>query len=180
MFAQFGLSRPPFEGPTTEVQKPSNAQSFFVLLPLDVPTKLFGEGWAVTFFEVCYKVEGAAYITHTTLAQGRSAVAADAAGEFVVAWTSYQQESASSGAGVFARRFDASGSPITGELAVNSYTTGDQKGVAVASDPLGNVAVVWWSVAQDGAGTGVYTQRFDASGAPIGVETPVNSFTSAY
>jgi hypothetical protein len=46
-------------------------QSVFVLLPLDVPTKLFGEGWAVTSLEVCYQAEGTAYIDHTELKQGR-------------------------------------------------------------------------------------------------------------
>jgi hypothetical protein len=116
--------------------------------------------------------------THTTLAQGLSAAAGDAAGEFVVAWTSYGQDG--SGAGVFAQRYDAFGSALGGEFPVNSFTTGDQKGVKVATDPTGNFAVVWWSDGQDGSNPGVYTQRFDPSGSPIGVETRVNSFTTGF
>ncbi len=110
----------------------------------------------------------------TTLAQGVPAVAADGAGNFVVTWTSYQQDG--NGAGVFARRY-AAGVP-QGEFQVNSFTTGDQKGVGIAADPGGDTAVVWWSAGQDGSGSGILTRRFDGAGLPVLGEQLVNSFTS--
>ncbi len=111
---------------------------------------------------------------YTTLAQGIPAVAADSAGNFVVTWTSYEQDG--NGAGVFAQRY-ASGIP-QGEFAVNTFTTGDQKGVGIAADPGGDTAVVWWSVGQDGSGAGIVTRRFDGAGLPVLGEQPVNVFTT--
>jgi hypothetical protein len=69
-----------------------------------------------------------------------SAVATDGAGNFVVTW--------SSGYGgietdVFARRFDALGSPRGADFRVNTYTTGGQREAAVASDAWGNFLVGW-------------------------------------
>lgn len=112
--------------------------------------------------------------TFTTLAQGLSAVAADALGNFVVSWTSYQQDG--NGAGVFARRFVA-GVPQS-EFQVNTFTTSDQKGVAAAADPTGDTALVWWSVGQDGNDAGIYTRRFDVAGTPVLGEQLVNTFTT--
>ncbi len=116
--------------------------------------------------------------TYTTLLQEIPAVAGDASGAFVVAWTSYLQEGPALGSGVYAQRFDASGAPQGGEFHVNSYTTADQKGVSLAAEPGGEFAAVWWSVGQDGSAEGVYTQRYDAGGVPIGGEEPVNLTTS--
>jgi hypothetical protein len=112
--------------------------------------------------------------TFTTLAQGVSAVAAAGAGDFVVAWTSYQQDG--NGAGVFAKRFVA-GTPQT-EFQVNTSTLGDQKGVAVAADAAGETAIAWWSVGQDGSGPAVVTRRFASTGTPLSAEQIVNSFTT--
>jgi hypothetical protein len=116
----------------------------------------------------------------TQYAQGRAAVASDGTNGFVVAWTSFQQEGPSGGAGVYAQRFDSAGNPIAGEFAVNSYTTGDQTHVAVAVDPAGNTAVVWTSNPQDGSNAGVYRQLFDSAGGLLGGEEPLNQFTTNY
>jgi hypothetical protein len=58
-------------GPVTAVAKPGISTTFMVLLPMDVPTRLFGEQWEVTSVEACYKVEGTAYISSSELRQGR-------------------------------------------------------------------------------------------------------------
>jgi hypothetical protein len=110
----------------------------------------------------------------TTLAQGVPGVAATGPGNFVVAWTSYQQDG--NGAGVFGKRIVA-GVPQT-EFPVNTTILDDQKGVGVAGDPTGDSAVVWWSVGQDGSGPGIYTRRFDTGGAPLTGEQPVNTFST--
>jgi hypothetical protein len=112
----------------------------------------------------------------TTGAQTVPAIAADAAGNFVVAWQSDDQDG--SGAGIVARRFDLSGVPLGGDFVVNTYTTGAQTSPAVAMDADGDFVVAWSSDGQDGALTGIYAQRFNSTGAPQGAEFHVNTFTT--
>jgi hypothetical protein len=114
--------------------------------------------------------------TYTTADQNRPSVATDADGNFVVVWTSAGQDQ--SGDGVFARRFDAAGTPLGAqEFRVNAYTTGYQALARVALDAAGRMIVVWTSDGQDGSWTGVFGRRFDASGT-AGPEFPVNSYTT--
>jgi hypothetical protein len=115
----------------------------------------------------------------TTQAQYAPAVAADANGDFVVAWRDYGP-SAGLSQEIVARRFDAAGSPLGPSFQVNAFTTGLQNTAAVASDPAGNVTIVWESP-QDGSLGGIYARRFDASGNPVGAtEFRVNAFTTGY
>jgi hypothetical protein len=48
----------------------------------------------------------------------------------------------------------------------------------VDADSDGNFVVVWGSP-QDGAGGGVFGQRYDSSGSPLGAEFRVNSYTTS-
>lgn len=57
----------------------------------------------------------------TTL-ESRSHVAVDAQGNYVVTWTSYGQDNPDGGPGVYARRYDASGNPLSDEFRVNTHT----------------------------------------------------------
>jgi hypothetical protein len=115
--------------------------------------------------------------TYTTGAQRYPVVAAGSAGStFVVVWASGAQDG--SGYGVFGQRYDASGAPLGSEFRVNTNTTADQEDPAVAADPLGNFVVVWQSTGQDGSGDGIFGQRYDSSGAPIGPEFRVNAYTT--
>lgn len=69
---------------------------------------------------------------------------------------------------------------------VNTYTEGDQLVSAVAGNGNGRFVAVWSSgwiyepqrPTQDGSGFGVYAQVYDASGARIGAEIPVNQTTA--
>ena len=45
-------------------------------------------------------------------------------------------------------------------------------------DHLGNFVIVWDSQGQDGDKSGVYGQRYDASGAALGLEFRVNTATA--
>ena len=115
--------------------------------------------------------------TYTTSVQSRPAVALDAAGNFVVVW----QRAAGPFAppslfpiGVMAQRYASTGLPLGGEFRVNSYNT-PQYWPAVASDPTGNLVVTWSS--WDGSQTDVVAQRFMATGAPLGGQFRVNTFT---
>jgi hypothetical protein len=72
----------------------------------------------------------------------------------------------------------AQGNPLGGEFRVNTFTTGSQGRAEVASDPSGNFVVVWPSQNQDGSVGGVFGQRYASSGAPLGSEFRVNSYTT--
>jgi hypothetical protein len=63
-------------------------------------------------------------------------------------------------------RWAVGGVPLGNEFRVNTYTTSDQSRPSVATDPHGNVLVVWQSNGQDGSGTGIYAQRLGGL-API-------------
>jgi hypothetical protein len=114
--------------------------------------------------------------TYTTGTQSRARIAMDAGGNFVVIWRSNGQDGL--GFGVYGQRYDAAGVPRGGEFRVNTYTTNDQGLSAVAMDPAGNFVVVWSSDTQDGAAYGVFGQRYDAAGAPLGGEFQVNTYTT--
>ena len=114
--------------------------------------------------------------TSTTGDQRYAAVASDAGGNFVVVWSSDGQDGESGG--IFARRFDAGGSPLGGEFQVNTYTTDNQLFPAVGSDAAGNFVVVWESNNQDGDSIGVFGRRFGADGNPTSAEFPVNTYAT--
>jgi hypothetical protein len=94
----------------------------------------------------------------TTGYLGYLSVAADDDANFVVAWTNLDGMGGFDG--VTARRYDAAGVPRGGEFRVNTYTTGRQMDLKVASDSAGNFVGAWASLEQDGDGDGVYVQRY--------------------
>ena len=114
--------------------------------------------------------------TYTTSYQYFPAVAMDSSGNFVVVWASIGQDG--DGAGVFARRYDSTGTARGGEFQINVTTTGDQGQPAVASDASGNFVVVWTAANLDGSGYAVAGRRFDASGNPRSGEFPINTYTT--
>jgi hypothetical protein len=116
--------------------------------------------------------------TYTTGLQRYGVVAASPDGSFVIAWTSFEQDG--SNGGVFARRFDRTGTPLGFEFRVNTYTTSDQSLPTIASDALGNFVIVWSSFPQDGSNVGVFGQRFSATGGALGAEFRVNTYTTGY
>lgn len=116
--------------------------------------------------------------THTTQVQASPSVAFDSSGNFVVVWNSNLQDG--SLPGIYAQRFGGSGGPLGSEFRVNTYTTGDQRLSSVACDASGGFVVSWTSYLQDGSGWGVFGQRYGATGAPLGGEFRVNTFTTDY
>jgi hypothetical protein len=102
-------------------------------------------------------------------------VAADDGGNFVIAWTLSKHNGDDD---VLARRYDDAGAPIGAEFRVNTYTTNDQRDPAVATTPDGGFVVVWSSDEQDGDGDGIFCQRYDSAGQPVGIEFQVNADTA--
>jgi hypothetical protein len=113
--------------------------------------------------------------THTPDFQIAPDVAADAAGNFVVVWTSRDQDG--SDYGIFGQRFDAAGIPAGPEFGVNAYATGRQWLPAVARE-AGGAFMVTWTTVDSYALEKVVGQRFDANGTKVGEEFRVNTFTT--
>ena len=114
--------------------------------------------------------------TFTTSIQRLAKVAMDADGDFVVTWASFDQDGSSYG--IYAQRYSAAGVAQGSEFRVNSFTTGSQSFSTVAMDADGDFVVTWQSSGQDGSGSGVYAQRYNAAGVAQGSEFRVNSFTA--
>jgi phosphoheptose isomerase len=111
--------------------------------------------------------------TVTADPQTSPAVGSDAAGNFVVAWTSDDQDGPDYG--VFAQRFNAAGVPQATEFQVNTYTPGSQSLPAVALSTSGDFVITWTSFGQDGSSNGVFARRFDAAGTAQASEFRVNT-----
>jgi hypothetical protein len=69
--------------------------------------------------------------------------------------------------------------PLGPDFQVNTYTTFVQGEPDVAVLPDGGFVVVWDSWNQVGVGRDVFAQRYDASGARVGGEFRVNSYTTS-
>jgi hypothetical protein len=111
----------------------------------------------------------------TDRGQGFAETCSTPSGEFVVVWQGYDEESL----GVLGQRYDALGVPAGSEFQVNSYTTEGQWQPSVCCHDRGFV-VTWTSSHQDGHLSGIFGQRFDASGSAAGDEFQVNeNWTSA-
>lgn len=105
--------------------------------------------------------------------QDAAAIAISNDGSFIVTWDSEDQDG--DGRGLFGQRFDPEGNPVAAEFQINSETSGNQDNSAVAFGPNGEFVVVWESDDQDGSGSGIFGQRFDAEGVAVGGEFQVNS-----
>ncbi|MBL8396670.1 MAG: hypothetical protein JNL84_00795, partial [Candidatus Accumulibacter sp.] len=98
-------------------------------------------------------------------------------GGYVTVWQSNLQDGWNNG--VYGQRYDAKGVPVGSEFQINTYTPGQQYEPTVAGLNGGGFVVAWRSDGQDGSGAGVYAQRFDGNGVPVGNEFLVNSTTSS-
>ncbi len=111
--------------------------------------------------------------TYTTGYQFSPTVAVRDDNSFVVVW------STASGTiyDIVGQRYDATGARIGGEFMVPSNTAGAQQAANVRMRATGEFTVTWL----DGTGTPtaeLFARRFDASGAPIGAQFQVNTYTT--
>ena len=114
--------------------------------------------------------------TNTTNDQLYAGVAMDVNGNFVITWSSINQDT--SGYGIFAQRFDSTGAYVGGEFQVNTTFANDQIYSQVAMDADGDFVIVWESEGQDGSGRGIYGQRYSSAGVAQGTEFLVNTTTA--
>ncbi len=113
--------------------------------------------------------------------QAGAAVSRGRNGDFVAVWTSEESSgNDSSGFSIQGRLYSADGTPQGGEFQVNTYTTGTQQANAVAKDVDGDFVVIWQSNGSndtDSSGFSVQGRRYAASGAPLGEQFQVNTYT---
>ncbi|MBF0270109.1 MAG: FecR domain-containing protein [Alphaproteobacteria bacterium] len=102
----------------------------------------------------------------STYDQSQVALTTLSNGRFVVTWQSGGQDG--SGSGIFARLYSAAGVAQGDEFQVNSFTNLDQSFPSISALADGGFVVTWQSVGQDGSDNGIFGQRFDASGQPVG------------
>ncbi len=97
--------------------------------------------------------------TPATGAHGHPKIASDPSGNFVVAW----EDLTAGGSAVLVRRFNASGTALSGQLTVDPSPTGAQHDPVVAANAAGDFVVAWdeLGVVQDGSGAAVLALLFD-------------------
>jgi hypothetical protein len=97
-------------------------------------------------------------------------------GDFVVVWTSEGEDAG--GTAVVARRYSSAGAALGAAFVVNTTTAGSQTRPTAAMNDAGAFFVAW-QTPNDGNTTGVFGQRYDDTGTPIGVEFIVNPTIAA-
>jgi S-layer family protein len=115
--------------------------------------------------------------TFTTGFQTNPSVAQDAAGNFVVVWQGGANQDGGRD-GIFGQRFGPTGVRLGAEFRVNTYTLNYQQYPGVAMADNGRFVVVWQSLEQEGAGWGIYAQRYATDGTALGPEMHINGFTT--
>ncbi len=139
-----------------------------------------GDSWSIFAkrYDAAGIPQGSEFQVNTTSAKEQEfpSVAMDAKGNFIVTWSSKDQDG--DNWGVFAQRYNAAGVAQGGEFQVNLTTAREQMHSSVSMDADGDFVVTWTTKDQDGNGQGIYARQYDASGTAKGGETLVNTTTS--
>ncbi len=117
--------------------------------------------------------------TYTVSDQRGQQITALNDGGYVITWDSIGQDGSDNG--VYLQQYDSSGEKVGVEQQVNTYTTGKQKNPQITALNDGGYVITWISNWQDGSGSGVYSQQYDANGNKMGNKSyPLTShwFTS--
>ena len=119
--------------------------------------------------------------TYTASDQQRPSIAVDAAGNFVVVWTSLGSVgNDQSDTSIQGQRYAADGSPVGGQFQVNTHVVSTQNKPAVAYDAAGNFVATWESNSSQGSDASFYSvhgRRFSSNGTPLGNQFQANTFT---
>ena len=150
-----------------------NTFSFDVASINDAPTVTISPTGAAA------KMGGEFLVNTATLnAQYEPTIMALSSGGFVVSWQDGSgQGGDASGSGIKAQLFDAAGARVGGEFLVNTSTFNNQSQPTITALSSGGFVVSWSDLSGDASNTGIRAQIFDASGAKVGGEVPVNTAT---
>ena len=118
-------------------------------------------------------LSGEILVNQTTAGkQGQPAVEVAPNGSIIIAW---QGNGAGDFAGVFVRRFAASGAALGPEALVNDPSPLRQSDPTIAMQTDGSFLVAWTNRGVDGTGYDVVARRFSAAGQPASPQFAVNS-----
>jgi hypothetical protein len=104
--------------------------------------------------------------SYTADVQLAPVAAMDAAGDFVISWSSLGQDG--DGYGVYANRYAASGNSVVGPFRVNITTKAGQDSTSVAMDAGGDFGIAWtdFSLSPAGNPTAVNLRLYDSALTP--------------
>ena len=131
-----------------------------------------GNGVFARIYETNGSTRSTEFLVNTTTAgtQNKSAVAADAVGNFVVTW---RQSGTNT---IMGQRFDANGKTLGGEFQVNTTATLSIADPAVTMTDDGRFAVAWTT--SDGTTDNIAARVYDADGVAVGNDFMVNTTTA--
>ncbi len=111
--------------------------------------------------------------THTPDIQGLPSIVELEGGGFVVTWTSLRQDDSLSS--VFAQQFDQNSNPVGVEFPVNTFADGYQIYSEVIALSDGGYLIAWSSSTSEFETSGIFGQRYDASGVASGGEFAITT-----
>lgn len=155
-----------------------NADGTFVIAWQDETLDQDGSGIFGQRYSADATKLGTEFRVNTTVEDDQSepAIAIDGLGNFMISWVSTKQDSSNDG--VYAQRYDSNGNLVGSEFLVNTTVENAQRNPAIAMNASGDAIIAWESRNQDGGGRGVYGQRYDSTGTPVGTEFLINTETS--
>jgi len=98
--------------------------------------------------------------TYTTGAQQNPLISIDTTGNFIITWNGNGIGDLS---GIYAQRFNSSGTKLGSEFLVNSYTTNNQMYPEISINDNGYFVISWEGCGL-GDSSGIFAKRFDSSG----------------
>jgi uncharacterized repeat protein (TIGR01451 family) len=112
--------------------------------------------------------------SYTTGTQGAPVVAHTSDGGFLVVWADQEQRA------VVGKHYDGAGMPRCCDFqAGRSLPSSNGATTAVSRAADGSSVLAWASLNLDGSILGVFGQRYDSAGTPLGPEFQVNTYTSS-
>ncbi len=117
---------------------------------------------------------GSEYQVNTTTSGSQTSPSATATTTgYLIVWASYLQDG--SGFGIFGQFYDLNGNPLGGEFQINTTTVYSQRSPCAITLADGTIVVIWSSNWQDGSEYGIFGQRYDINGNPIGGEFQIST-----
>ena len=116
-------------------------------------------------------------VNTTAGSQSNVAMAALPDGGYILTWQNNDGD-ATNGHDILAQRYDAGGNPVGPETQVNSTGPGNQTVPAISTLADGGYIISWMGA--DADSNGIFAQRYDAGGSPVGGETLINDWTIGF
>ncbi|MBM4176679.1 MAG: T9SS type A sorting domain-containing protein [Ignavibacteria bacterium] len=114
--------------------------------------------------------------TYSDTTQREPAIASDGYGNYVIVWSSINQDGSESG--IYGQRLNANDEKVGSEFRINTTTLKTQYRPSVDMNSSGRFIVVWASMVNINSSFDIFVQVFDESGNKVGSEILVNTTTA--